>query len=81
LRQQLIILRGTTNTPRLTGPEQWSLVFLTHWVPNWKQILQITQPDTLLRWHPHSPAPASGAGVRAGQVSRRFSMVLAGFCG
>ena len=28
-----------------------SLVFLAHWVPNWKQVLQIIQPDTLLRWH------------------------------
>jgi putative transposase len=28
-----------------------SLVVLAHWVPNWKQVLQIIQPDTLLRWH------------------------------
>ena|SRR5258708_2615649 len=41
LRQQLIVLHRTTKTPRLTGPEQWSLVVLAHWVPNWKQVLQI----------------------------------------
>lgn len=51
LRQQLIVLHRTTKTPRLTGPEQLSLVFLAHWVPNWKRVLQIIQPDTLLRWH------------------------------
>ena len=51
LRQQLIILRRRTKTPRLTWPEQLSLLFLAHWVPNWKHILQIVQPDTLLRWH------------------------------
>jgi putative transposase len=51
LRQQLIVLHRTTKTPRLTGPEQWSLVVLAHWVPNWKQVLQVVQPDTLLRWH------------------------------
>ena len=51
LRQQLIVLHRTTKTPRLTGPEQLSLVFLAHWVPNWKQVVQIIQPDTLLRWH------------------------------
>src|SRR5258707_12368717 len=51
LRQQLIVLHRTTKTPRLTGSEQWSMVFLAYWVPNWKQILQIIQPDTLLRWH------------------------------
>ena len=51
LRQQLIVLHRTTKTPRLTGPEQLPLVFLAHWVPNWKRVLQIIQPDTLLRWH------------------------------
>ena len=33
LRQQLIVLHRTAKTPRLTGPEQLSLVFLAHWVP------------------------------------------------
>jgi putative transposase len=28
-----------------------SLIFIARWVPNWKQVLQIIQPDTLLRWH------------------------------
>ena len=31
--------------------ERMSLVFLARWIPNWKQVLQIIQPDTLLRWH------------------------------
>jgi hypothetical protein len=51
LRQQLIVLRRNTKTPRLTWRERLSLVFLARWVPNWKQVLQIIQPDTLLRWH------------------------------
>lgn len=51
LRQQLIVLRRNTKTPRLTWRERYSLVFLARWVPNWKQVLQIIQPDTLLRWH------------------------------
>jgi transposase InsO family protein len=51
LRQQLIVLRRRTKTPRLTGRERLSLLFLARWVPNWKQVLQIIQPDTLLRWH------------------------------
>jgi putative transposase len=37
-------------------------------VPNWKHVLQVSQPETLLRWHPH---------LRAGQVSPRLSPVLA----
>ena len=51
LRQQLIVLRRGTKTPRLTWQERLSLVFLARWVPNWKQVLQIIKPDTLLRWH------------------------------
>jgi putative transposase len=51
LRQQLIVLRRTTKTPRLTWRERLSLLFLARWVPSWKQVLQIIQPDTLLRWH------------------------------
>ena len=51
LRQQLIVLGRNTKTPRLTWRERLSLVFLARWVPNWTQILQIIQPDTLLRWH------------------------------
>src|SRR5664279_957199 len=51
LRQQLIVLRRNTKTPRLTWPERSSLIFLARWVPDWKQVLQIIQPDILLRWH------------------------------
>ena len=51
LRQQLIVLRRRTKTPRLRGRERLSLKALTRWVPHWKQVLQIIQPDTLLRWH------------------------------
>src|SRR5664279_3520474 len=51
LRQQLIVLRRNTKTPRLTWRERLSLVFLARLVPNWKQVLQIIQPVTLLRWH------------------------------
>ncbi len=38
-------------TPRLTWRERLWLLFLAHWVPNWKQTIQIIQPATLLRWH------------------------------
>ncbi len=51
LRRQLIVLGRNTKASRLTWRERLSLVFLARWVPNWKQVLQIIQPDTLLRWH------------------------------
>src|SRR5713101_2357828 len=51
LRQQLIVLHRQVKTPHLTWRERLSLLFLARWVPNWKQVLQIIKPDTLLRWH------------------------------
>jgi len=51
LRQQLIVLGRNTKTPRLAWRERLSLVCLARWVPNWKQVLQIIQPDTQLRWY------------------------------
>ena len=68
LRQQLNVLHRQVKTPRLTWRDRLSLLFLARFVPNWKQVLQIVQPETLLRWHPH---------LRAGQVSRGLSPVLA----
>ena len=43
LRQQLMVLRRTTKTPRLTWRERLSLVFLARLVPNWKQVLVTIQ--------------------------------------
>ena len=51
LRQQLIVLHRRTKTPRLTSRERLSIVFLARWVANWKHVMQIIKPDTLLRWH------------------------------
>src|SRR6266849_2595675 len=51
LRQQLLVLRRNTKTPRLTWRERLSLLFLARWIPNWKQGLPMIQRDTLLRWH------------------------------
>ncbi len=51
LRQQLIVLHRQVKTPRLTWRERLPFLFLARWVPNWKQVLQIIKPDTILRWH------------------------------
>src|SRR5713226_3632331 len=51
LRQQLMVLRRTTKTPRLTWRDRLSLVFLARWVPNCKQVLQIIHFDTRLGGH------------------------------
>jgi putative transposase len=51
LRQPLIVLHRQVKTPRLTGRDRLSLFVLARLVPNWKRVVQIVQPDTLLRWH------------------------------
>src|SRR5258706_7633193 len=51
LRQQLIVLHRQVKAPRLTWRDRLSLLFFARLVPNWKQVLQIVQPETLLRWH------------------------------
>ena len=80
LRQQLIVLHRKTKTPRLTWRERLSLLFLARWVPNWKQVLQIIKPDTLLRWHPaRGPyLPRSLASVLEVQIARAESVESSG---
>ena len=51
LRQQLAVLQRQTKKPRLSGRDRLSLLLLAPWVHNWRSILQIVQPETLLRWH------------------------------
>ena len=51
LRQQLIVLKRQVRRPRLTDPDRFSLVLLSHFTRFWKQSLHIAQPGTLLRWH------------------------------
>jgi len=35
----------------LNNRDRRLLVLLAHWLPSWKRVLLIVQPDTLLRWH------------------------------
>ena len=51
LRQQLIILRRQVNKPHFTQSERLWLVLLASRVRNWKDLLLILKPDTLLHWH------------------------------
>ena len=48
LRQQLIVLNRQIKRPRLTNPDRFRMVFLSHFTAFWKQALHIIQTDTLL---------------------------------
>ncbi len=51
LRHQLLILNRQVKRPKLNRRDRFWLLALAGRVSNWKQVLLIIQPDTLLRWH------------------------------
>ena len=51
LRQQLAILKRQNPRPNITRRDRLKLLILARLLPNWKNILQIVQPKTLLHWH------------------------------
>jgi putative transposase len=51
LRQQLIVLHRQVQHPQFKPTDRFVLVVLSALVRNWKQLLLIAQPETLLRWH------------------------------
>jgi transposase InsO family protein len=51
LRQQLIVLHRQVQHPQFKPTDRFFLVVLSALVRNWKQLLLIAQPETLLRWH------------------------------
>jgi len=62
LRQQLMVLTGSTKRPRFTGADRGILVLLASRVRVRRNALLIVQPATLLRWH--RAGFCSGAGGR-----------------
>jgi hypothetical protein len=51
LRQQLLVLNRQVKYPNFKPNDRLMLVILASLVSNWKQVLHILKPDTLLGWH------------------------------
>lgn len=51
LRQQLVILQRQVPKPRFNRRDRFFLLLLANHLQNWKQVLFILKPTTLLRWH------------------------------
>ena len=51
LRQQLIVLSRKVQKPSLSQSDRRWFVLLASRVKNWRNVLFIFKPDTLLRWH------------------------------
>jgi len=51
LRQQINILRRSAKRPKLKNSERAFWVFLSKIFKDWKEVLVIVKPETVIRWH------------------------------
>ncbi len=51
LRQQLAILEQGSKRPRLRNRDRIFWAWLSRLWPNWRSVLLIVQPETVIRWH------------------------------
>ena len=51
LRQQLLVLQRATNRPGLRGRDRLFWVALSHLWCDWRSILVIVKPETVIKWH------------------------------
>ncbi len=51
LRQQLAILKQRLKRPRLRNRDRIYWAWLFHYWSNWRSVLVIVQPETVVRWH------------------------------
>ena len=51
LRQQLAIFKQRTPRPRLAAKDRVFWIALRRWWPNWRQVLIVVQPETVIKWH------------------------------
>ena len=51
LRQQLVVLKRKHPRPRLTAMDKLFWVLLRRLWSDWKEVVSIVNPDTVVRWH------------------------------
>src|ERR1700730_8165150 len=51
LRQQLLVLHRTTNRPRVGRRDRLFWVALSHLWRDWRSILVVVKPETVIKWH------------------------------
>jgi putative transposase len=51
LRQQLLVLRRSTNRPRLHNRDRLFWIALSQLWQEWRSILLIVKPETVIKWH------------------------------
>src|SRR6266567_1968493 len=51
LRQQLLVLHRSTNRPRLRNRDRLFWIALSQLWQNWRSLLVIVKPETVIKWH------------------------------
>src|ERR1700681_1802548 len=54
LRQQLLVLHRSTNRPRFGRRDRLFWVALSHLWRDWRSILVVVKPETVIKWHRQS---------------------------
>src|ERR1051325_5239890 len=51
LRHQVNVLRRGCKRPRLDVVDRLKLLLGARWLPSWRRVIVLVQPETVLRWH------------------------------
>ena len=51
LRHQVNVLRRSCKRPRLDAVDRLKLLLGARWLPSWRRVIVLVQPETVLRWH------------------------------
>ena len=70
LRQQLLVLHRSTNRPRLRHRDRLFWIALSHLWRDWRSILVIVKPETVVKWHRQGFKYYWRGKSRAGRVGR-----------
>src|SRR4029453_13835501 len=76
LRQQLVILRRDTSRPGLHNRDRLFWVALSHLWRDWRSILLIVKPETVIKWHRQGFKCYWRLRSRAGRVGRYIEKAI-----
>src|ERR1700759_1510756 len=51
LRHQVSVLRRRSKRPTLHLVDRLKLLLGARWLPSWRRVIVLVQPETVLRWH------------------------------
>lgn len=73
LRQQLSMLARSNKRPRISPFDRLFWAFFSKHVADWRAMLHVLHPDTVVRWHRNGFRYLQGAGDDVGDVPSEFA--------